>query len=340
MNSVLSLVRYFLRCGLPILTVLAISYSAQAEEMPAAPVATDQPGAMTSEPVAVNTEQKDLVLRGDAVCTKCHDESDEPRILTIGKTRHGVIGDARTPTCTSCHGDSDKHVHKPADVEVRPKPDIQFGKLSNTPMAERDSVCLNCHRGGKLMHWSMGAHTSNEVGCTSCHQVHNNGLDKVRNRLTQVEVCTSCHKTQRSEINKPSHHPVVEGKVVCSDCHNPHGSAGEKQLVRDNVNDTCYTCHAEKRGPFVRGHQPVAERCTICHNPHGSINTAMLRLRSPFLCEQCHEPTRHRGRLPTIDGTATSTAANTLARGCLNCHTNIHGTNNPSTVTDERTFRR
>jgi hypothetical protein len=30
----------------------------------------------------------------------------------------------------------------------------------------------------------------------------------------------------------------------------------------------------------------------------------------------------------------------TLARGCLNCHTNIHGTNNPKDISNERTFRR
>ena len=32
--------------------------------------------------------------------------------------------------------------------------------------------------------------------------------------------------------------------------------------------------------------------------------------------------------------------ANLLARGCLNCHTNIHGTNNPASISNERTFRR
>ena len=31
--------------------------------------------------------RKDLVLRGDAKCTRCH---DEPEILSVGRTRHGV----------------------------------------------------------------------------------------------------------------------------------------------------------------------------------------------------------------------------------------------------------
>ena len=58
------------------------------------------------------------------------------------------------------------------------------------------------------------------------------------------------------QVSRPSRHPIPEGLVACSDCHNAHGSVGPKMMVRDNVNDTCYTCHMEKRGPFVRTHQP------------------------------------------------------------------------------------
>jgi DmsE family decaheme c-type cytochrome len=109
-------------------------------------------------------------------------------------------------------------------------------------------------------------------------------------------------------------------------------------MVRDTVNDTCYSCHMEKRGPFVRTHQPVQEDCAICHNPHGTTAPNLLKARQPFLCQQCHEPTSHRGNVGTLNGT--STGANTLARGCLNCHTNIHGSNNPANISNERTFRR
>jgi DmsE family decaheme c-type cytochrome len=170
------------------------------------------------------------------------------------------------------------------------------------------------------------------------------GHDKVRDKTTQPDVCFTCHKQQRAEIRRPSRHPTLEGKVVCSDCHNPHGAAGEKMLVRDSVNDTCYSCHMEKRGPFVRTHQPVQENCAICHNPHGSVNDNLLRTRAPFLCQSCHEPTSHRGNVAGVTGGASGSNASgigiTLARACLNCHTNIHGTNNPRDVSNERTFRR
>src|SRR5687768_2888360 len=62
---------------------------------------------------------KGLVLNGDAKCTSCHDEADDPTptvlkphasVLAIGKTRHGTRADGLTPSCTSCHGESDKHL--------------------------------------------------------------------------------------------------------------------------------------------------------------------------------------------------------------------------------------
>lgn len=289
---------------------------------------------------AQDAAKKDLVLKGDARCTRCHDASDDYPVLAIGKTKHGTVADGRTPSCSSCHGDSESHVNKPADAKERPRPERTFGKNSTTPVDARNQACLTCHQGGKRIHWTSGAHANRDVSCTSCHQVHT-GHDKVRDKVTQPEVCYTCHKEQRAQSRRPSRHPIPEGKVACSDCHNPHGSAGEKMLVRDNVNDTCYQCHTEKRGPFVRTHQPVQEDCSICHNPHGTTNDNLLKQRPPFLCQQCHEPTSHRGNLASTTGSAGgSTAANLLARGCLNCHTNIHGTNNPANISNERTLRR
>lgn len=309
---------------------------------------------LTSVAVAAQASKsaKDMVLIGDAVCTKCHDESEDYPVLAIAKTRHGVITDSRNPRCTSCHGDSTEHAKKGSDRK-RPKPDITYRDTqtavpigeriehdlgySLTPIAERNEACLACHKGGKRMHWQGSTHDARNVACTSCHQIHT-GHDRVRDKRAQSELCFSCHKQQRIQVNRPSRHPLREGKMGCSDCHNVHGSIFPKQLVRDNVNDTCYQCHMEKRGPFVRTHQPVQEDCSICHNPHGSISANLLKARSPWICQQCHEPNSHRGRLGDIFGNGTR--ANAAARGCLNCHTNIHGTNNPANISNDRTFRR
>ncbi len=61
---------------------------------------------------AQDKARKDLVLKGDAQCTRCHDAGDDYPVLAIGKTRHGTTADGRTPTCTSCHGASETHVNR------------------------------------------------------------------------------------------------------------------------------------------------------------------------------------------------------------------------------------
>jgi len=298
------------------------------------------PNALTQD--TDKATRKDMVLKGDAQCTRCHDESEAYPVLSIGKTKHGTIADGRTPTCTSCHGASETHINKPSGVKERPKPDRYFGSKATVSAVDQNAVCLSCHQGGKRIHWSGSAHAGRDTTCASCHQVHT-GHDKVRDKHTQSDVCLTCHKDKRAEINRPSRHPILEGKVACSDCHNPHGSAGRAAMARDSVNDTCYTCHMEKRGPFVRNHQPVMEDCSICHNPHGATTPSLLKVRPPFLCQSCHEPTGHRPLAGAFPGGPTSTtAANLVARGCVNCHTNIHGTNNPLDVPalGERVFRR
>ncbi len=287
-------------------------------------------------------EKKDLVLRGDAKCTRCHDEGEDYPVLAIGKTRHGTTADGRTPSCTSCHGESDRHANKPADVNERPHPDVVFRGANLSPADARNGSCLSCHdKDAKRSHWAGSQHANADVACTNCHQVHA-AHDAVRDKRSQPEVCFACHKEQRTQVNKPSHHPIPEGKMACSDCHNPHGSVGPKLVKRDSTNDTCYTCHMEKRGPFVHTHEPVAEDCGNCHNPHGTTAENLLKARAPFLCHQCHSP--HGGQVAQLLGQGQSSALlsattsgksginYTMARGCLNCHTQVHGTNNPSTA--------
>lgn len=276
---------------------------------------------------------KDLVLVGDAKCTKCHDEADGPELLAIGKTKHGTNADTRTPTCTKCHGDSEKHLaYKGSDKP--PKPDRTFGKKSQNEASERSGTCLTCHqKDAKRSHWAGSTHDTRDVVCSSCHQVHA-AKDKVRDKRTQAEVCFTCHKEQRTQYQRPSRHAILEGKIACSDCHNAHGSIGPKLMKRDSTVETCYQCHMEKRGPFVRPHEPVNEDCTNCHNPHGSTAEYMLKVRPPFLCNECHSP--HGGNMPQLVGQAA--APTTVGksginyeqgRGCANCHTQVHGSNNP-----------
>jgi DmsE family decaheme c-type cytochrome len=285
---------------------------------------------------------KDMVLVGDAKCTECHDESEKYPVLAIGKTRHGTKADARTPSCISCHGESATHVKIPTGTKERPKPE-RFGRGKNGTVEARNQSCMDCHQGGARMLWGGSTHEMRDVACSDCHQIHT-GHDKVREKKEQPEVCFTCHKQQRVQINRPSRHPILEGKVACSDCHNAHGSAGPKLMVRDTINTTCFQCHAEKRGPFIWNHEPVSENCAHCHNPHGTTVASLLKWRPPFLCQQCHEPSSHRGNIPNVDWASSATTNEgkniTLGRSCLNCHTNIHGGSNPLNLSHSRSLRR
>ena len=282
-----------------------------------------------------------------AACVKCHDAEDLPE---SSRHAHSAAKDPRAPTCVTCHGASPTHVNKPSGVKERPSPDRVFRKNSPVAASELNGACLGCHqKDAKRALWGGSQHESSDLACSSCHKNHTSN-DKVLARATQTEVCFSCHKEQRTQMAKPSHHPVPEGKMSCSDCHNVHGSAGPKLAKRDSTNDTCYTCHAEKRGPFVHSHEPVSQDCASCHNPHGSSVAAMLKARPPMLCQQCHTPHvaggvgavgGQPGVFPPAAGGQLSPAITNISggknvvniwqgRSCTNCHTQVHGSNNPS----------
>jgi DmsE family decaheme c-type cytochrome len=287
-------------------------------------------------------------------CIKCHDAEDLP---DSSRHAHTQATDPRAPGCVTCHGPSPTHVNKPANAKERPRPDRTFGKNAATPVAERNATCFGCHsKDQKRMLWAGSQHEAADVACSTCHRNHTNA-DKALARATQTDVCYACHKEQRTQMARPSHHPVPEGKMGCSDCHNVHGSAGPKLARRDSTNDTCYSCHAEKRGPFVHPHEPATQDCASCHNPHGSTVTALLKARPPLLCQQCHTPhvaggvgavggqpgvltPAAPGRTPAV--TATSNGKNVVniwqGRSCTNCHTQVHGSNNPSVTNPTPNF--
>jgi len=285
-------------------------------------------------------------------CVECHDEEDLP---DMSRSAHAVSADPRTPGCVTCHGPSREHVEKKGGQ--RPPPDRVFSRKGGSPAAERTEACIGCHdRDPKRALWPTSQHHASDVACSSCHRIHTN-RDRVLVKTEQPEVCFACHKEQRVQLRRPSHHPIPEGKMTCSDCHNVHGSMGPKLVSRDSTNDTCYTCHAEKRGPFVHGHEPVTENCANCHNPHGSTIAAMLTARPPMLCHQCH--TSHvTGNVGALGGQpgvftaadpdlgaqiiGTTGGKNVVniwqARSCMNCHTQVHGSNNPSTTNPAPAF--
>jgi DmsE family decaheme c-type cytochrome len=291
----------------------------------------------------VQADEPDRSLKGDAVCTRCHDESEARPVLAIYKTAHGVKADERTPGCQSCHGPSTAHVINATGASTRPIVDINFGVRGASSPQLQAETCLGCHENGQRTHWAGSEHQRSDIPCTSCHQVHTHS-DRVLTKATQPEVCVACHKTQRAQLLRISTHPVAAGEMSCSSCHNPHGSIGPRLMAKNSVNETCYTCHADRRGPFLWEHSPASEDCTNCHTPHGSNNAPLLKARSPFLCQECHTsdhsgPMNSGANLLTGDATTVggllplaqqAPRSQINGRNCLSCHPMVHGSNHPA----------
>lgn len=285
----------------------------------------------------------DRTLAADAVCTKCHDQTEAKPVLSISLTRHGVKADDRTPGCQTCHGASEAHVKNTANTDPRPAVDISFGSKVATTVAQQVQTCLACHKNGQRGHWDGSQHETAGVACTSCHESHVR-KDRVLTRGEQSEVCFACHKTERAQTHRISTHPLAAGKMDCSNCHNPHGSTGPVLMRTGSVNETCFQCHAEKRGPFLWEHQPVTEACTTCHTPHGSNITPLLKARTPYLCQSCHTGDHaaqvnsaanlQNGRVTTANGlfplANAAGRAQLAGRNCQSCHFLVHGSNHPA----------
>ena len=270
--------------------------------------------------------------KGADTCLKCHDEDNEYPVFPIFKTRHATVADPRTPfaneQCESCHGPGGNHMVEVKGDEEK-APILNFGKDAWTPVKAQNERCLACHQNHQRIEWQGSSHEFNKVACASCHKVHV-AHDPVLDRSEQPEVCYDCHINLKAKFYQASHHPVREHQMTCSECHNVHGEDGTGLMVAARIRQKCTSCHAEKRGPFLWEHQPAAEDCTICHASHGSNLPALLKKRSPQLCQQCHAQAGH----PSVsyDGSRIPSAFLSV-KGCLNCHSQTHGTNHPSGVT-------
>jgi DmsE family decaheme c-type cytochrome len=273
---------------------------------------------------------------GEAVCIACHAVQNKQ----FTHTQHAAIfrqnpkNELQQRSCEACHGPGLNHLKNPADPANRPSL-IGFTKEWGTPVAQQNAQCLQCHTGGNAMLWSSSAHGRNEIACSDCHnpmaKVSATGLLK---KTTINDTCYTCHQQQRAEFAKRSHMPLPEGKISCADCHNPHGSPSKALLKADSANELCYNCHTEKRGPFLWEHAPVRENCMTCHNAHGSNHDKLLSVSRPFLCQQCHDNAAgHQSTLynaGNLVGGGAAPSARALARSCQNCHSQVHGSNDPA----------
>jgi DmsE family decaheme c-type cytochrome len=243
------------------------------------------------------------------------------------RRRHGQyfaqVPAYRSRDCATCHAGADQHVA--TDAEQLPE------NPATLPPDRANAVCLSCHENNPAQaHWEGSPHEASGTRCASCHDVHGQ-LAGTPGRSTNLartgaitQRCLGCHEGMRWALNARSTHPLRDGQMECTSCHNPHGTTAERLLKESAVNEVCYTCHQKARGPFLWEHAPVRENCLTCHRAHGSNYPSLLQARTTQLCQSCHQQGRHQ----TLAGLPQTVWVSN--RACLNCHSQIHGSNHPS----------
>jgi DmsE family decaheme c-type cytochrome len=304
-----------------VMRALAAAPSPDAASVPARPIPALAGARMAQAPAAPPQAQAGYV--GQDTCVTCHEGYD----TTINASKHGFARDARTPAaaqgCESCHGPGEAHAQDPEKV----KP-LQFLKMSAQAVTD---TCATCHNRGAHALWSGSQHETRNVSCVACHSVHAPRSQTAQLKAAdQLKLCVNCHRDKVAKLDKSGHMPVREGKMECSSCHNPHGSTNVRLLKTGHtVNEACTSCHAEKRGPYLFEHAGISgESCATCHDPHGSSNDRMLVAKLPFLCQRCHNHTRHPSTI--YDNRVTQTSNRLYSRSCVTCHAAIHGSNHPA----------
>jgi DmsE family decaheme c-type cytochrome len=262
---------------------------------------------------------------GSETCAACHEDAATALASTAhGRTSRadwdGVVG------CETCHGPGAEHAETTDPTKIK--------VLKALPAIEQSAACLTCHQQGERSHWKGSAHDGRNLSCLTCHTIHQAGAPHpaLLTKANEFETCGSCHLRRKATLMRSAHMPLREGTMNCSSCHDPHGSTGPSLLRQESVNDNCTTCHAEKKAPMLWEHPPVKENCLTCHDPHGSLHPRMQVAKQPRICQQCHDETRHPTQ-PYADASAAPEFfpnSRMFDRGCLNCHSQIHGSNHPA----------
>jgi len=263
---------------------------------------------------------------GSDTCVVCHTTEEG----SLKGTAHGQAHNPRTPAanhgCESCHGPGQAHVDDEQKGHIR--------KFAQMKPAEVSETCLTCHNRGSHAGWQGSGHERRDLSCITCHSVHSpKSFERQLTKTTQTALCATCHRVQVAKTERAvAHMPVREGKMACTSCHNPHGSISNVKALKvgTSVAESCISCHTEMRGPVLWEHAPVRENCATCHDPHGSSNDRMLVVRMPMLCQRCHVATRHPATIYDNNAITVNKSNRMFGRSCVNCHSNVHGSNHPS----------
>jgi DmsE family decaheme c-type cytochrome len=253
------------------------------------------------------------MISKSAACLDCHQDaadnlkgSTHQLTMVDDKLAKVIVG------CIGCHPGWEKHLEDPTKDNI-----VVPANLSLPKQAE---VCSGCHLiDHQATMLTTDPHGRAQLACNVCHTVHGN---KARSLVKddKDDFCGTCHTNVVAQFKSRSAHPLATGNIRCSSCHFPDDR--KDPVLARGIDWTCQNCHSEYSGPHAFGH-PVTETysfngggCTECHNPHGSPNDRLLAQPGNGVCLQCHGvPPAHR----------TAHSGMGIKVDCVNCHTDIHG---------------
>ena len=203
--------------------------------------------------IAFDKHSQVPVAERNAICASCHEKVDQSHW-------QGSIHQVSDVACSDCHT-----VHAVNDP-------IQF----NITQIEK---CGSCHQSHKLSSNRFSTHPlkTGQMGCTSCHNLHQSDHEKLLNSETVNDTCFSCHAEKRGPYLW-EHEPATED---CGLCHAPHGS-NQSEMLTQRSPYLCQSCHSSQGHP------------SLANDDSGLIERRFpaLRTGSAFLlgraCGNCH----------------------------------------------------
>jgi len=137
---------------------------------------------------------------GQETCLGCHEDKK------YHGTAHARAKNPRTPAagqgCESCHGPGQAHVDGGGDKTKIKNP-------KTLTVSQASEICLSCHNRSEHQNFEGGKHDSRNVGCVSCHSVHDPKSEtKQLKTATVEETCKSCHQNIVNKVQRSSHMPV------------------------------------------------------------------------------------------------------------------------------------